>query len=939
MTGMFNKRIPILAAFLVLSGLATNAMAENATPRNLAPLAKIAASSEFSKAYSARFVADGQIPRPMSQNDRGKAWCAKGADHKNGVEITFEWPAPVDLAELVYYGRTAFQRVENWKDYEVILDHSARPVVSGAFTVGHGPQRVKLPEQSRARVLTLRLLTNYGGSNPGAAEIGVYSKSPPDSLLGKFIADFEEPKKAPTASPVPESPELANELREGKLGFAQLLLIKRQSINPTHVYTYHSEGLKAGGGLYLLDVTKPDEPKQLIDSSDGIVLDCNLSYDGRTALFSWKRSMDTTFQLFTIDLADGALSQLTDHDSNNLNACWLPDGGIAFLSDRKPAFAYCWTSTTPILYRCDRDGSNTVRLSANYLNDFTPSVMDDGRIVYSRWEYVDRPAIPIQSLWTINPDGTGLAGYFGNRVLSPATFMEAREIAGTGKVLAVLTSHNGPCRGAIGIVDPTKGANAQDAIRNLTPEINIGLVDKGAGNNVRGPYESPFPIDDQYFLVSRAGTILLRDYDGAAQVTLLEGEDSLGYYTPRPVMGRRRPAVRSREMAEDMGDWSTLLIQDVYNGLAPHVKRGEIERIAVVQEMEKAQFANKELRAFGFQFPVVSCGATYAPKKVWGFAKVEADGSAHFRAPARVPIYFMALDANGLALQRMRSFTHMMPGERQSCMGCHADRNYAAPSSTERTIASLRPPQELEEPEWGVTGFSYPHIVQPVLDKHCVECHNATKQPHGVDLCGDKTDFFNVSYEVLARQGKPGQNPYTKWIPTYNGQEANIPQVAPRHWGSPASKLADIILSGHPDKDGEPRVDVAPSEQRRVFAWIDLNVPYYGTSASNHYDLKGCRQLLPDTLDSVLKDVSSRRCASCHEENNLPRSPYVRVTNIENNDFLLAPLAKSAGGTEACGQIVFSLKQDADYQKLVKAFEPIDELIAERPRIDMARPF
>ena len=171
--------------------------------------------------------------------------------------------------------------------------------------------------------------------------------------------------------------------------------------------------------------------------------------------------MQDKLQLFTINVDGTDLQQLTDHDSNNLNACWLPDDSIAFLSDRKPAFAYCWTSTTPILYRCDRDGGNVQRLSANYLNDFTPSVMEDGRIIYSRWEYVDRPAIPIQSLWSINPDGTGLSGYFGNRVLSPATFMESHEIPGTGKVLCVLTSHNGPCRGAIGIVDPALGANAQ----------------------------------------------------------------------------------------------------------------------------------------------------------------------------------------------------------------------------------------------------------------------------------------------------------------------------------------------------------------------------------------------------------------------------------------------------------------------------------------------
>ena len=184
------------------------------------------------------------------------------------------------------------------------------------------------------------------------------------------------------------------------------------------------------------------------------------------------------------------------------------------------------------------------RLSANYLNDFTPSVMEDGRIIYSRWEYVDRPAIPIQSLWSINPDGTGLSGYFGNRVLSPATFMESHEIPGTGKVLCVLTSHNGPCRGAIGIVDPALGANSRQAIANLTPEVNIGLVNQGDGNHIRGPYESPFPIDGEYFLVWCAGTVLLRlrrdgaghDPEAAGSPGLLHGASRHG--APRPACAR-----------------------------------------------------------------------------------------------------------------------------------------------------------------------------------------------------------------------------------------------------------------------------------------------------------------------------------------------------------------------------------------------------------------
>ncbi len=930
---------------IVLAWLLVGVAAAAAPADNIAPQAQITASSQFSTDYVAAQVADNQIPGPMSHADVGKAWCAQGNQHPRGVQLTFTWPAPVRVSELVYFGRTAFEWQENWKDFE-LRDVPGGPVLAkGQLRSGHGPQRIRLSNSVDTNSLLLTFLNSYGGSNPGASEIQVFSEQLPDT----YYASFSPPTAPPPAplvmeSAVPESTSLARRAATGQLGFDSLVVIERHAVSPTHVYTYHVEGQQPGGGLYRLDWAPPAangdtaEPQltKLVDATDGLILDANVSYDGSTILFSWKQTIAEKLQLYTINVDGSNLQQLTNHDSNNLNACWLPDDSIAFLSDRKPAFAYCWTSSTPILYRCDRDGSNVKRLSANYLNDFTPSVMEDGRILYSRWEYVDRPAIPIQSLWTINPDGTGLSGIFGNRVLSPATFMEAHEIPGTGKLLCLLTSHNGPCRGAIGVIDPSRGANEQQAIRNLTPAVDVGLVARGDGNHIRGPFESPFPLDDRYFLVSCDGTIMLRDYEVTMQATLLKRSSAMGYYTPRPVMPRHRPPLRSAgyELADDQA--ASVLIEDVYKGLGLDSTTTQITQIAVVQEMEKSRFADVKHRAFGFQFPVVSCGATYAPKKVWGFAQVEEDGSAHFIVPAQVPIYFMALDENGQAVQRMRSFTHLMPGERQSCVGCHTNRNYVTPNSTARPLAAQRPPQELVQPEWGVQGFSYAHIVQPVLDQYCVECHDAQQQEGGVELSGDKTDFFNVSYETLARQGRPGENPYTKWIPTFNGQEANILEVAPRHWGSPASKLADIVLNGHPDQEGKPRVHVDPLGQRRIFTWIDLNVPYYGTSESNHNDLTGCRQMIPDSLEQVLQDVAARRCVSCHATaQGLPRDPFLRITNVEHNSFLMAPLAQAAGGTERCGQAVFATQEDPDYRAILRTFQSIDLLLSQTPRMDM----
>jgi hypothetical protein len=943
---------------------------ESTLPENLAARATVSASTEYSDQYLAKNVIDGQIPPAGSRADAGTAWCVRGAAAGDQGELRLKWTHPVEVAELIVFGRTAFSMQECWKAYELLVDGQRKVLLKGTLEMTDQPQRIRLPKPRLVRELALRFTRSYGGPNPGVSELMVFGQPlSEETLLRAMGLEEEYPDWMPA-------------------GLGSMLVIHRNELNPSHVYTYHAEGYREGGGLYVFTPTA-EGPKlrQLIDSTDGQILDCTLSYDGREVLFSWKRggrpheqqfdrtlppddNPDHMYKIYRMNVDGTGLTCLTDGSSNNFNPCWLPDGDIAFLSDRKPAFAYCFTTTSPVLYRMDRDGEDVKRLSANYLNDFTPNVDAAGRILYSRWEYVDRPAIPIQSLWSINPDGTGLSGVFGNRVLSPATFMEAKSIPGTNLLLCVLTSHNGPCRGAIGIIDRRFGPNSQQGIRNLTPEVDIGQVGQGNGNRVRGPYENPLPLDSEFFLVSKRGAIVLRDYRGDREAILLRPRDGLGFYSPTPIRSRPVPPVIPTvlDMDKPQEPWAEISLQDVYVGLEPQVRRGEIRRICVVQEIEKSRFApqdfsivadpsqplSRKIPAFGYQFPVVSCGATYAPKKVWGFAEVETDGSAHFKAPTGVPIYFLALDARGRALQRMRTFTHFMPGERQGCIGCHSERNnVTSHAQVDLTrplpLAMKRPAQDLEIPKWGLGGFSYAHIVQPVLDRHCTQCHNARDMQGDVDLTGDKTDFFNVSYDILARTGVIGQwhheqlsvgkiplgeSPYTSWISTYNNSEENILEVTPKAWGSPASLLADLVLTGHPDEEGQPRVTLAADERQRIFTWIDLNVPYYGTSEANYYDRKGCRRLYPDDLDAVLSDVASRRCASCHEAG-IPRLHYTRILNSEENSFLFAPLAQAAGGTESCGTPVFATKEDPDYRRILETFEPIRKQIERTPRMDM----
>ncbi|MBI5834441.1 MAG: hypothetical protein HZB16_19255 [Armatimonadetes bacterium] len=958
MTRLVNL-CPLLLAGLALAG-----------PENLAPKAAVSASSEFSGQYLARFAVDGVVPDAEGQDDANRAWASNGARSAGRGWFALTWPAPVEVGELVYFARTGWILTDTWRGYAVYLDQDATPAAQGELAAEHGPQRVRLPRRTVSK-LRIEFLSAHSGPNPGASEIAVYASSPSDQDLEAFMA--------------PPSP-LNEVVRSGALGFRDILVIKRHRMDLSHVYTYHAEGFQPGGGLYVWSPgPNGGSLRELVASPEGEILDCSLSYDAKEVVFSWKRRgqplrcglwetteehprgiSDENYQIYRINLDGTGLTQLTSGQNHNLNACWLPDGGIAFISDRQPAYAYCFVTTSPVLYRMEGDGSRQRRLSSNYLMDFTPAVLNDGRIIYTRWEYVDRPAIPIQSLWVMHPDGTGVSGFYGNRVLDPGTFMQPHPMPGSDRVICTLTGHNGSARGAIGLIDPAQGANAQAAITNLTPEIALGRVDAGDGNRLAnaGPYESPFPVDANHFLVCRNGEVQLRTIDGGVPpASLIRRREGMGFYGPIPVATRPSPPVIASNLPAAPADaMATVVITDVYAGLAPEVKRGEIKQFAVVEEIAKSTYtplltavpgahgyaANT---AFGFQFPLVSCGATYAPKRIWGYVDVPPDGAVSLRVPAEKPIHFQVLDAQGRVLQRMRTFVHFMPGEVQGCVGCHADRRGGAPQSRLANLSAKAAPQELRPPEWGVGGFSYRDVVQPVLDKYCVTCHNERSAPSGVDLSGDMTDFFNVSYDILARRGtigewqpglhgvavasgQEGRSPYTSWISTINGAEYNILMVKPKTWGSPKSRLADIVLAGHPDAQGQPRFQMDTASQRRVLAWIDLNVPYYPNSRVSYADTMGCRRLFPADLDKVLAEVAQRRCQSCHGKG-IPRTFYIRVEKPELNNFALAPLARAAGGTEACGKPIFATTADPDYQAILGSFAPIRRLMHDQPRDDM----
>lgn len=640
---------------------------------------------------------------------------------------------------------------------------------------------------------------------------------------------------------------IARWIRLRMLGIGRLLAVHRSPVRSGHVYEYHTPGYEKGGapggGIYVCR-PGPDGFTRLrvVDAGKGLIVRCDLSFDGREVLFNWKKP-GRPFQVYRVNVDGGGLKQLTDGPYDNYDAIWLPVGDVVFVSNRDRQWALCLWTSMGVLYRMDRQGGRQRRISFNYLQDFTPKVTSDGRIMFSRWEYVDRPVQPTKGIWTMDPDGRMMRGYYGNRVLSPKSFMDAQIIPGTQRVLCTMSGHLGWINGALGTIDPALGDNTQAALKNLTPECDAGKVNQyRADSDFLGRYETPYPIDGKHYLCTRRGDVMLRDFAGTEEWLILPKRDGRGFYSARPLRSRTKPPVRRSPPITGAGKRADVIVQDVYEGLLRQVKRGQVKRICVVQELPKFGDPNGLRRKAldGHQFTVVSGHGTFAAKKVCGYADVETDGSAYFKAPTDVPIYFMAIDAEGRAVQRMRTWIQFRPGEKQSCIGCHESR-LAAPRPGRRLSAMARGVQELKVPEWGPDGFSYPAIIQPIWNRYCLRCHDGTKEPAEIDLSDKMTTYFSRSYDLFvpwrwarnpkAYRERHGREPYVNWIPTtsWSGSEQHVRNIKPNEWGSPASSLTKLILSGHPDKNGKKRFEMDERSRHRVFTWIDLNVPFYGS--------------------------------------------------------------------------------------------------------------
>jgi hypothetical protein len=728
-----------------------------------------------------------------------------------------------------------------------------------------------------------------------------------------------------------------------------------------------------GCSIRIIEPARPERPARVIfQDPQGSIYDMNVSYDARTLFFSYRRQEEQHWHLWRIGTDGRGLQQLTDGPYYDVSPCEMPDGNLVFVSTRRFGYTLCQPGPASNLHRMPATGGAIECVSMNTLSDLSPQMLPDGRVLFTRWEYIDRDLTFRQSLWTQYPDGTVYQLYFGNTVRDVGTFWQARPLPGRNdRVVATFAPHHGFPHGAIGLIDRVAGPEGPRDRGFVWITKEFSQIGDRANE---WSYRDPFPLDERTFLCSYGGggprryRIYLLDRNDHKR--LLYEDPVAGCYYPLALRPTPRPPLLPTRVAQTAAPLDTpadsptgtLLVADVYQGLEPTIRRGQVKWLRVMEQVRKT--ADLAARAFD-QSPVMSYG-TYYVKRCWGTVPVEPDGSAHFQAPALREIYFQALDAEGRELQRMTSAVQLMPGERVTCVGCHESRQTAPPVASRMPLAARRRPERPKRPVWLPDGIvDFPRLVQPVLDKYCVECHRGADPAGGYDLTGDKTRFFSMSYDnLLGRSRSYRQHDMATGVMLPEEQAKGQPLVhfywllrtptavnQPLWTGCHASRLTKILESDHCGR----RIPLA--ERQRVYLWIDANVPYYATYAHSRPLTPGKRDLCADPATGKPAEwyardyqaVYTRRCDGCHGHPD-PKRPvidwegrfaWINFTNPRLSPALTAHLPKSQGGrgihktTDGRPIPQFAGPQDADYQTLLHAIESGARQAYALPEADM----
>ncbi len=664
------------------------------------------------------------------------------------------------------------------------------------------------------------------------------------------------------------------------------------------------------------------------------------------------RRTEEPIHIFEIGIGGRDLRQLTRGEWSDLDPTYAPNGDIVFVSERCATSLQCneydKDETSCNLYVMRPDGADLRRLSVSKDGDYLPHTLDDGTIAYTRWEYHERSWAFIQSIWTVRPDGTGADAIFKQHFVNPWALEDTRSIPGSKKLVSIAAGHHTLAIGPLVIVNPAIGINDPKGIGIVTPGVKPpeggmdgvtvpegGVVDGG------GFYSTPWALSEKFFLAAYTYTNQQIDATGYGlylvdvfgNKDLVYRDPNISCFIPTPLRPRFRPPVYP-EVLEPAKQYAECVVNEASfgcDGVAPEQARylRISEPIGWPYDNERGGLRYGEDHRFGGPAAARQNLLNWTPVRILGDVPIAPDGSAHFKVPVDTAVYFQLLDADRMELRRMRTFISFQPGEVRACVGCHESRTIA-PIAPKDSLAANRALSLPEPPPWGDRPVNFLRDIQPVLDRQCVRCHSGLKPAGGLDFFGGLTSHdqaiagygYNRAYETLMEKGLVS-------ISKVRAQDASI--TPPLAYGSRHSKLVDV-LGKAPHTERAP---LSPEDRLRLLIWIDANAPYHDRfvdkrPAQPAYDLAA-----DQALRQRLTTRHAQRCGACHQADAVSRLDWIDVRNPAQSLFLLAPLAKAAGGRAKCGQAIYQDQTDPDYRVVREWVEAAVQRAWENPRRDL----
>ncbi|MDO4629898.1 MAG: hypothetical protein Q4C70_12000 [Planctomycetia bacterium] len=640
----------------------------------------------------------------------------------------------------------------------------------------------------------------------------------------------------------------------------------------------HRNGFMAeDGGKLLVVGLNPGEIKKTLLDNGGSFWRPDVSFDAKKILFSHRLPGEKSFHLFEMNADGSGLKQLTVGDYDDLDPIYTPQGKIVFCTSRQHSYVRCMPMTHAFsVARCDADGKNIYVISANGEPEYLPSMMTDGRVIFTRWEYTDKALWRVQSLWTINPDGTNPQTFWGNQSVWPDVLTEARQIPGSKKVVFTGVGHHAWFDGAIGYINPEEGLNYPDGLEHITQEVPFVEVGNGP-DDIRSSYDyhkagdyyaykSPYPLSEEYMLVSardalgrgpnkRSGSWLgdgvlyngphnewyfnlyFQDVYGNKEL-IYEGDYNAYYASPlraREVPVEKPdlvqwPKIGSGEKPAD----GILYSNNVFEGADPILKE-KGKYIRVIQMDPKTYTTwNKTVQHDG---PAVSVFQADGVKRILGTVPIEPDGSVNFKIPPGQALFFEMLDENGMAIHVMRSFTYVMPGENRGCFGCHesnmSTRSNKLMGGGQMGSALRKPAVDLTPTPWGTESISYMRFVQPVLDKNCGKCHQNPESDAFKKLnmtCRPSSKGWWANVHSRPGDQSPFCEPYLTLVSGDCGWGGNKPK---NEKGVPINLAGVFVVEGYDQRDPKNLETLPP-----YTAWSPTSTIIKNATSGEHHGVK-----------------------------------------------------------------------------------------------------